>query len=65
MVLSVILSLYPFSEKELFRDEENVERFLMGMASQSSEKEDHIIVEDLRGRDFPYLSLKNTLLWNV
>ncbi|KAK7065449.1 hypothetical protein SK128_006644 [Halocaridina rubra] len=38
---------------ELFTsDPQNFERFLMGLSSQSSEREDHIIVEDLRGRVF-------------
>ncbi|XP_076057532.1 dual oxidase 2-like [Oratosquilla oratoria] len=31
---------------------ENFERFLMGMSSQTTEKEDNVIVEDLRGRVF-------------
>ena len=36
--------------QELFTaDSENFERFLMGLSSQSSEKEDNIVVEDLRG----------------
>ncbi|KAF2359172.1 hypothetical protein FHG87_010072 [Trinorchestia longiramus] len=38
---------------ELFmKDPSNFEKFLLGMSSQSSEKEDNIIVEDLRGRVF-------------
>uniref|UniRef100_A0A6A7G5H1 NAD(P)H oxidase (H2O2-forming) n=2 Tax=Hirondellea gigas TaxID=1518452 RepID=A0A6A7G5H1_9CRUS len=38
---------------ELFKDDpDNIERFLMGLSSQSTEREDNIIVEDLRGRVF-------------
>ncbi|RXG52109.1 Dual oxidase [Armadillidium vulgare] len=38
---------------ELFTSSpENFERFIMGMASQSTEEEDNIIVRDLRGRVF-------------
>ncbi|KAK4315140.1 hypothetical protein Pmani_013613 [Petrolisthes manimaculis] len=38
---------------ELFQnDAKNFERFLMGLSSQSTEEEDHIIVDDLRGRVF-------------
>nr|AXN93676.1 dual oxidase [Scylla paramamosain] len=38
---------------ELFADDSgNFERFLMGLSSQSSEREDNIVVEDLRGHVF-------------
>ncbi|XP_042862256.1 dual oxidase-like [Penaeus japonicus] len=38
---------------ELFtRDKDNFDRFLMGLSSQSTEREDNIIVDDLRGRVF-------------
>ncbi|XP_047475214.1 dual oxidase 2-like [Penaeus chinensis] len=38
---------------ELFtRDPANFERFLMGLSSQSTEEEDNVIVDDLRGRVF-------------
>nr|XP_053641293.1 dual oxidase-like [Cherax quadricarinatus] len=38
---------------ELFtRDPENFERFLMGLSSQSTESEDNVIVDDLRGNVF-------------
>ncbi|XP_063590443.1 dual oxidase-like [Penaeus indicus] len=38
---------------ELFtRDPYNFERFLMGLSSQSTEEEDNVIVDDLRGRVF-------------
>lgn len=37
--------------QELFTDNtNNFEQFLMGLSSQSSEREDNIVVKDLRGR---------------
>ncbi len=42
----------------------DIDRLLMGMASQLAEREDHMVVEDLRGESL-YILLRTSLLYLV
>ena len=43
----------------------DIDRLLMGMASQLAEREDHMVVEDLRGESLYILLLRTSLLYLV
>ena len=47
--ITSILAIFRPNQELFKKDPKNFDRFLMGLSSQSTEREDHIIVKDLRG----------------